>query len=318
MTLEFLTASGPSAYVANMALGSGSDTLRFDEVMRIEAGDRIPLDAALFTWRKRWATGSATVTLIPQTIDGSPDGYRICWLTQYAALNRLTCSVHGRDYAIHLVDDYFGQVRSYRSQTGAIPWNPTPPEGTPAPPLGSTPLRYAYGYQVVSMLVTPSLGTWANNSVTVRANDGSNWTGRLSASMSEPLPYRGITTFSSSVNDERTAALTFSTRYGTRGYDGDVTSASLQAEGTTRALPGAFRLSNNVIYPLDITLAEVGDGEASAKLILQSNDGGPVGFRLCWLTRFRSLNRLACGVSDLPGSTGYMVDDHAGVARVYR
>jgi hypothetical protein len=77
-------------------------------------------------------------------------------------------------------------------------------------------------------------------------------------------------------------------------------------------------LAPSEIYPLDVTLFDARSGTARASLILQSFPGERRGYRLCWLTQYRTLNRLSCGVAEVPGTSGFMVDDHFGEIRTFR
>jgi hypothetical protein len=51
---------------------------------------------------------------------------------------------------------------------------------------------------------------------------------------------------------------------------------------------------------------------ALARLALQSIDGAPVGYRVCWQVRVGSIDRQLCSVHDVPGSTASMVDSDGG------
>ena len=322
MSVEFLVASGESGYVANMALSSGGDRIDFDEIHTINAWDRIPIDRDVFTWGREWASGSALVRLIVQSIDGSPTGFRVCWLTQYGALNRLACTVNGRDYAAYVVDDYFGNVQRTISTPGDIPWNVNPPAGTPAPAPNPNPLRYAYGYGVTGLLNVPlpQASDPAGSSVSVRDESGrvSTLTARY-ASISQPSVYSAASTvFGSSVGGQRNASVSFNTSYSNPYSPMTVSALTLSYAGETIALPGQWQLSSSAIYPLDVMLFEGRNGSSIARLILQSFDGARTGYRLCWLTQHRSLNRLFCGVAELPGTSGFMVDDYFGDVRTFR
>jgi hypothetical protein len=236
MNVEFFVAGGTGgSYVANVKLGTGSDTIVFDQVASIGADDRVALDQALFTWQKTWATGTATVRLIPQTTEGMADGFRICWLTQYGVLNRLACTVHGAGYATSVVDDYFGSGMAIQS----------------------------------------------------------------------------------SINSARGSSLAFA-QPATSRYEQATTNVSLSYGSQEAALSGTLYVSRLRNYALDASLAEWTSGDARARLILQSIDGGPGGFRVCWLTQWQTLNRLACNVDGVPGISVHLIDDYLGNVVTFR
>jgi len=337
--LEFLVSSGDAAYIANLRLlasgpgpaeGAGlssmPSTLYFEGSLPVvRSGDRVPLDEALFTWHAERDGQPATVRLIPQTIDGAADGFRVCWLIQYAAVNRLACSVHGAPYAVHVVDDDgAGRVVTLRSVDGRVPWVAAPPAGTPAPTPVAGPIRYAFGTSVEAAVLAAPFAPAPPRSVDLAADDGSGSSARLSWSAAQvpdaAAPY-GATrmTIDSVVDAARPATLTYSWPVCPRFCTfADVSNLALTADGRTVPLPGTHRLVTRAIHPLDRVLLEASGDGALARLVLQSIDGGPAGHRVCWLMRSGSIDRLACSVREVPGSTGHLVDDDAGRVRTYR
>ena len=91
----------------------------------------ITLDQALNTW----SNGDQYTRLIPQSVDGRPDIFRLCWLSRLHDLGivssvtgavlvpagpdlfRLSCSEHrrsdGKDVGAYIVDDVGGRVTTY-------------------------------------------------------------------------------------------------------------------------------------------------------------------------------------------------------------
>jgi len=315
MNIEFMTSSGPSGYIAHMKLGGerGSGQIEFDEIHTINEWDRIPIDGEVFEWRKDWGTGSALVRLIVQSVEGSATAFRVCWLTQYGVLNRLACTVHGHDYAAYVVDDYFGNVQQHISTIGRIVWRTSPPAGTPASAPNPGPLRYLHGSSVTSLLAGPLSGAGAT-SVVVR--DAAGRSGQLSARVDWTTPSFS-TTFSSSVGGGRSATVSYVTT-SPRFTTGPLPGLTLEAEGERIVFAQNSAISSTEIYPLDAMLLDERSGSARASLILQSFPGEPRGYRLCWLTQYKSLKRLFCGVAGVPGTTGFMIDDSFGDIRTFR
>lgn len=324
MSVEFMVASGDSGYIANLALTSGSDRIDFDDIRTINAWDSIPLDREVYTWRKSWGSGSALVSLIVQSIDdGRPTGFRVCWLTQYGALNRLACTVYGRDYGVFVIDDYFGSVQRTISTLGVVPWIANPPAGVPAPAPSPNPLRYVTGWAVTDLLrfPLPVSSDPAGANVSLRDASGSSGTlnARALALQSNPSGAIYSTTLSSNVGGQRGASVSYetaSTSY--PPYVIPVSALTLSYAGQTLAFPGQWQIDPLGYYPLDNALLEARNGSSIARLILQSVDGVRNAYRLCWLTQHQSLNRLSCGVGGLPGTTGFMIDDYFGSVRTFR
>ncbi len=327
LTIEFLTSSGPTAYVANLLLVGAGERIRFDQVLRLDASGRVALDVPLFVWRRRWPSGAATVALVPRSLQDAPTGFRLCWETKLGELDRRVCTRHGDDRAADVVDDHLGEIVRLESAAGAIPWNPTPPEGVPAPPLAERPIRYAYGTEVASAIAQPRLGPLPDNAAALAAEDGSGSTARLSATReTDPalggLPRaRGRARFTSTVDRIRPATISFSTGFSPRfGDRGDVSELVLDADGRERPARGSHAHDSQGIYPLDVELARFdADGDA-VTLLLRSAGDGPDGFRLCWRTTLNAgtLRREACSVEGRPGWSGELVDAFAGTERTYR
>ncbi len=318
MQLEFLVGSGERGYVANLSLRLADAKADFDEVASIEATDRIALDVPVFTWRLDTGTAAATVALVPRSIDGDATAFELCWLTRFGVLDRLSCSVHGRDHAATLEDrsDVDG-TRHLRARAGDVPWIADPPAGTPAPPPVPHPIRYAYGHEVLARLLAPGFGSPVRTS-TLHAVDGTASVARLSAE-STLVEQSWASRISSAIDGARGVVLSVVAAAAPRyPYSGRIEAVTLRTAEGGRSLPGSHRVDPGAIYPLDVALLEAGDGVATVRALLRSIHGARTGHEVCWAMALGSTDRLVCSVAEVPGEAAYVEDVRDGVTRAYR
>jgi hypothetical protein len=311
--VEYLVASGRSAYLANLALGFDGERIVFDEVAMLDADASVPLDVPLFDWR----SGDVAVALVPRSVDADPGAFELCWHVRRAALDRRSCSVHGRPYAASVTDTTLGVARRLQSRDGVVPWIAQPPAGTPAPPPVPHPIRYVFGATMVPQLIAPDFGS-PSRKVVLEGPDGSGSTATLCSSL-VASGQSWFATLTSTIDSSAPVSLAYTAEAAYRYmFSGRIEAVVATTAHGARPLPGIHTVLPSEIYPLDVTLLETTDGVASVRALLQSIDGARLGYRTCWEVRAPGVERLACSVHDVPGSVGLATDVSAGVTRVYR
>lgn len=327
VTIDWTTSSGTDRwYVANAVVAVGTDPpLRFAQAQVLDA--TVPLDAPLFTWRTEASGTPAEVTLSAESIEGEASSFSACWRVRVAErIDRTVCTRHGTAVPVRLrVLDPGSPPAVLDAQPGALTWNATPPAGTPTPPPTPWPLRVVPGRAVADALMRPAFAdfeTTGTTAVTLASAQAPATPATLAARTafsSFPNPTGSWDTSLASAIDARDAVTADARVDLFRFGAGRLGPVGLALGGTRTAFPETpVPLGVNDRLPLDRTIATWTADGRTLRLVLQSIDGAPAGYRVCWQALAPGLDRLACTVHDTAGETARVVESGGGAPVVWR